>query len=242
MAESTTQPRSRAEPRQLRRMVRLLSTALLAYGVLSLGMAIVGGVAAWRLGEELRTTTAALDQDLASMQRTLEASATALADAAATADELAPTLDLVKGPLASAATTAGAAASTIDTLATTLADFEVLGLQPFGSVAEGLAGTADDLATLASDLESLGTSLPSVGGQLEQTATSLRVLSTELATLADGLGSGRVTAALEAAVDLAIALLWILAAWLAILAAGSLLFGFLLWRMQADSRRHSPAA
>jgi hypothetical protein len=43
-------------------------------------------------------------------------------------------------------------------------------------------------------------------------------------------------------VDLAIALLWILAAWLAVLAAGSLLFGFLLWRMQADARRHPSTA
>lgn len=223
-------------------MVRLLSIALLAYGVVSLVMAIVGGVAASRLGEELRTATSALDQDIAATQRTLEASAAALADAAATAEELAPTLDLVKGPLASAGTTAGAAASTIDALATTLANFEVLGLQPFAGVADDLARTADQLATLAGDLEGLEGSLPSVGTQLEQTAASLRVLSTELSTLAEGLGSGRVTAALEAAVDLAIALLWILAAWLAVLAAGSLLFGFLLWRIQADSRRRPPTA
>lgn len=234
---ATSAPRSPSPPRSrpsgLRRTIRLLAQALLIYGVISLALAIGGGIAAWRLGDELRVSAGALEEDIVSVQQTLEASATALSDVADTAEEFAPTLDLVERPLQSAATTVAAAASTLDGLAGTLAAFQVLGLRPFESVAADIAGTADDLAALANDLEDLSTTLPDVGDQLDRSVASLRELSVQLGTLAEGIASGRVVEALHAAIDLVVALSWILAAWLGLLAVGSLVFGALLWRIQA---------
>jgi hypothetical protein len=220
----------------LRRTIRLLSLALLAYGIVSLALAVGGGVVAWRLGDELRASTATLEEDIDSVQRTLESSAVALSDIADTAEAFAPTLGLVEGPLGSAATTVGAAASTLDALAGTLAAFQVLGLRPFESVAADIADTADGLTSLASDLDDLSATLPDVGDQLDRSVASLRELSIELSTLAEGIGSGRVVDMLQTAVDLVVGLAWILAAWLGLLAAGALLFGSLLWRMQAPRR------
>ncbi len=225
-------PRRSRDP-GLRRTIRLLAQALLVYGVISLALAIGGGIAAWRLGDELRASASALEEDIASVQQTLETSAAALKDVADTAEAFAPTLDLVEGPLQGAATTVGTAATTMDGLAGTLAAFQVFGLRPFESVAADIADTADGLAALADDLGDLSTTLPDVGNQLDRNVASLRELSVELGTLAEGIASGRVVEALHAAIDLVVALSWILAAWLGLLAVGSLVFGLLLWRIQA---------
>ena len=190
-----------------------LAWGLIVYGVLGLllviGGAVVGLDAAGRV-ERLAITAGG----------TLDAAARSTRAAAQSFTSIDSSLSEAGASADAAAVLAREAGATLDSLALAMR-LSVFGAQPLISLADEFATSADQAVDLADQLDS-------VGGSLGETRTDVAVIGVELETLSRELealeGSGD-----ESAPPLRL-MIGLLVAWLAVPAAGAIMFGLALLR------------
>jgi hypothetical protein len=221
-------------PLTLRRGLRRLSSGLIAYGVLGLLLAVVGGFAlAWvggriggiadRTGEQVESIVATLDEtavvlssmgtSATSFSGTLERTPPAVRQTAQTIVNLRTNLTLVQGQLGA---------------------INILGARPLANAANLFGQMAADLEGLDTRLEVIATDLDNNRAALDDNSARLEALGTELDGVADGLRAGVIEESF-ADVQIILTVLSILViAWTALPALGALALGMWIRRLTLD--------
>jgi ABC-type transporter Mla subunit MlaD len=214
----------------LRLGIARLSRGLVVYGVFGIVIAVLG------LGLLLYANTrldAAGDQVEASVEplaATMDRTATALRDAATSAETFGTTLDRTEEAVSAAATTIISVRTNLETLESVLRTVNILGLSPLGPAADAVGGIAGAIQGLDSRLTAIADSLATNRDSLAANASSLDALGDSTAAMAERLRSGVVEDSL-ADVHLAILiLLLVLTVWTAVPAVGALVLGIWLRR------------
>ena len=187
--------------------LRRASSGLLVYGAVGLLVAALGLVALVWVGGRvtmLSERTAAQVEDLA---LTLEASATALADAADTSVSFALTLERTPPTIRQAAQTVANLQGNLRLTAGQLDSIAILGSRPLGQVAALFGQMASDLDGLDTRLGLIASDLEGNKSALLGNADSLRATAVRLDGLAENLRSGFV----EESFDDVVAVLTVLA-------------------------------
>ena len=224
-------------PLTLRRGLRRLSTGLIAYGILGLVLALIGGFAlAWvggrvggiadRTGEQVEAIVATLDEtalvlgsmgtSATSFSGTLERTPPAVRQTAQTVANLRANLILVQGQLAA---------------------INILGARPLADAANLFGQMAVDLEGLDTRLEVIAADLDNNRTALLDNSTKLQALGTELDGLGDGLRGGAIEESLADAQLILAVLSILLVVWTALPAAAALGLGWWLRRETRDPDR-----
>lgn len=203
---------------------RRLGTGLIWFGVAGLVVTII--LAAVWLG--MLVATQDLDERL---EADREALASALASTSDLMDSTASALETTTDAMGNVGVALDDAASLLDRLGTTTADLAdalnvtILGQRPFAGAAENLATIATDLETFAGHADTLATDIEALGPPLTQLAADLRTVEESVGALAVRVDEFGGIERLVGLVRIYAVLSAVLAAWLAVLAAGCIWAG-----------------
>ena len=161
----------------------------------------------------------AVAQPVAQAERVSTTARSAASAAAAAFEGFDSSLAQARTSAASAAALAREASGTVDGLAEAMA-ISILGAQPLLPLQDRFRQSADQLRRLGDDVDQMGGALQVNSGEVRQVSDQLRALSNELAPTGAGTG---IPASLVVDAFLA---------WIALLAASSLIGGVLLIRRQ----------
>lgn len=210
--------------------LRRASTGLLIYGVVGLLVAALGLVGLVWVGGRVTTLSERTAAQVEDLTLTLEASATALDDAASSAVSFAVTLERTPPTIRQAAQTVANLRGNLGLTAGQLDSISILGSRPLGQVAALFGQMASDLDGLDTRLGLIASDLEGNKKALLGNAESLRATAVRLDDLAAGLRGGFVEESFAdvAAVMTVLALALILVT--AVPAIGALTFGWWLRR------------
>lgn len=214
----------------LRRGLRRLSGALIAYGVVGLVVAAFGLAALIAGLGRVDALADRLRDDVGGISTTLERTATVLDDAAASARGFGTTVD-------SSTVALGTAAGDLRAIVPQLRDIEsqagainILGTNPLGSIAGLFGQIAGQLGDLDTQLDGIAANLGTNRAALDTNAASLTALADQTRTLGKGLGGETLPGAVNDLRWLLVALLLIASLGAAVPAAGALAVGLWLRR------------
>ncbi len=167
---------------------RRLSQGLIAYGLVALGVAIIGfGAMVWVNGR-ISTIRADAEASVAQAATTMELAATVLRGASTTAQSFSGTAEQTRQAVSAAVATVAEARSDLSTLEAQLRSVSVLGATP-------LASSADAVGRIAASLDGIESQIPVVADSLRGNRDALAGNAAALSDLADG------TAALAARLE-----------------------------------------
>lgn len=221
-------------------MVRALGAALVAYGAVGLILVAIGGSLATGSLGNVDQIGAIIDSQRQALVRSLDASATFLADARRGSANVQTSLSSTVTSARQSADVGRSLASAMDQLAAASA-VSILGNQPFGGLTAPLADVARHAGALADSLDATAGSLQQNSADLASISTDLSSIEGEVARLrselsaSDGLASTTVASAARA-VDGSRAVLIGLLVWLAMQAILAAIAGVVLWRAAAPAR------
>ena len=215
-----------------------LSTGLIAYGLVGLLVAGVGlGALVWVNGR-IETLGARVSTSVDAIATTLERTAVTLENASTTADSFTGTIDRTVDGVSSAAGTISSVRSSLETLESGLRAVTILGLTPLGAPAEAVGGIANAIEGLDTRLTAIADSLAGNRDALATNAASLARVADSTSAMAERLRSGVIEDSL-ADVQLVVGvILFLMVAWTAVPAVGSLWIG--LW-LRRELRRSTAA-
>ena len=210
--------------------LRAISRLLIGYGAVGLVAAAIG-IAFLIIGlGRVNALGSRVGGDFGGVATVLERTATVLDDAATTARGFGATVDGSTAALSTAAEDIRAIVPRLRDLETQANAVNVLGSQPLaplGGLFGQIAGQLDDLDER---LDTVSTSLGTNRAALDTNASSLADLATETRALADRLGEDTLTAAIDDARWLLVALLVVGSVGAIVPAAGALAAGLWLRR------------
>jgi hypothetical protein len=208
--------------------LRLLSRILIAYGVVALVGAII---AALLLALAFGRVTALADQltsNAGGVSAVLDKTATAIGDAATTADSFSGTIDSGSAAILTATDDIRQIVPRLRDLETSANAVTILGSQPLGRLATLFGEIATYLTDVTSQLDQVSKSLVGNRSSLEANARSLQALSEEVRTLADQLNGDQLAAAIDSIRWLILALLIVATIGAGVPAVGALVTGWWL--------------
>ena len=222
-------------PLDLRAGLDRLSRGLVAYGIVGLVVAAIGvGALVWVSGR-VGSVSAEVKTSVGQLATSMERTATALHDAAATAQSFTGTLDESAKAVASTAATITEVRTDLAVLDGQLRSVNLLGATP-------LASSADAVARITASLEGLDTRLATIAagltvnrGALAANATSLGQLGDSTAAVATRLGSGAIENSVGDVQSVIAVTLLLFAAWSLVPAVGALVLG--VWLRRELERR-----
>ena len=227
---SVTGPSAPPAVPDVRRGLARLSRGLVAYGVIGIVVAVLGLGLLLYANTRLDEAGDRVEASLQPLATTLDRTATALHDAATTAQTFGTTLDRTEEAVSAAAATIISVRTNLETLESVFRAVNILGVSPLGPAADAVGGIANAIEGLDSRLTAIADGLATNGASLAANASSLDSLGDSIATMAERLRSGVVEDSL-ADVHLAILiLLLVLTVWTAVPAVGALVLGVWLRR------------
>ncbi len=194
---------------------RALGTLLVAYGVLGLVLSVAGMVVGFDLATRLERLTGTAGETLQAAARATRAAGDSFASVDASLAES-------QASAGSAATLARDASTTLDALAVAM-EVSILGTQPLEPLGAQFSTSADQAEQLAGTLDTVATSLSDTRTDVASIGTELSILASRLEALGGDVGAGTGAPPLRLLAGL-------LLAWIALQAAGGLLFGVSLLR------------
>jgi hypothetical protein len=217
-------------PAPIRAVLPRLTNGLIAYGIIGLVLALVATVALVYAGGRFTSLGGQVETQAATIADTLDATATALQDASASATSFAVTLERTPPIIQQVADALGQVETSLQGLSTQLAQVDILGRQP-------LAGTAQRVSNMASAIDGLDTRLGLIASDLQgnrdallANSASLAALSQQLTVVADQLRSENLADALADIRTLLVVFGLILLTWIVLPSAGALALGWWLRR------------
>jgi hypothetical protein len=220
-------------PMTLRRGLRRLSTGLIAYGVIGLVLALLGGLALAWVGGRVGGIADRTGEQVEAIVSTLDETALVLASMGTSATSFSGTLERSPPAVRQTAQTVGNLRENLVLVESQLSAINILGARPLANAANLFGQMAADLEGLDTRLEGIAADLDNNRAALQDNATKLRSLGTELDGVADGLRGGVVEESL-ADIQLILAVLSVLlVVWLAFPAAGALGLG---WWIRNETR------
>jgi hypothetical protein len=233
MSESpSAEPAARDEPTAvgLRGGLRRLGAGLIVYGAIGLAIALLGIVALVWVNGRVATLADRIGAEVAELATTIETSAQALDDAAATAGSFAGTLERTPPSIRQAGATVDRVQASMLETQDRLAAVSLLGSQPLASVATRFGEMATSLDGLSARLDDIATDLEGNESSLQRNAASLAVLADRLATQAERLRGGFIEESIDDVGTILMVILALFAAWTAVPAVGALGLGVWLRR------------
>jgi hypothetical protein len=223
-------------PRQLtlRRGLRRLSSGLIAYGVLGLVLAVVGGFALLWVGGRIGGIADRTGKQVDSVVATLDQTAIVLSSMGASATSFSGTLERTPPAVRQTAQTIVNLRSNLTLVQGQLGAINILGARPLADAANLFGQMAADLEGLDTRLEGIATDLDNNRAALVDNSARLAALGTELEGVADGLRGGVIKDSF-ADVQLILSVLSILViAWTGLPALGALALGMWIRRLTRD--------
>jgi len=230
--EPPREPARPAGPRpvSLRHGLRRLSTGLLLYGAVGLGVAVIGLMALLYVGGRLGALNDRVEVQVESLIETLDRTATVLDDAGSSALSFAVTLERTPPTVRQAAQTVSTLQGTMRSIEGQLGAISILGQQPLGNVAGLFGQMATDLEGLDTRLELIADDLSTNRDRLLANAASLDALGEQVATVAERLRSGGIEESFADVTSVVTLLALLLSVWTAVPAVGALALGWWLRR------------
>ncbi|HYH93149.1 MAG TPA: hypothetical protein VD763_08325 [Candidatus Saccharimonadales bacterium] len=214
----------------LRHGLRRLSTGLLIYGAVGLGVAVIGLMALLYVGGRLGALNDRVEVQVESLIETLDRTATVLDDAGSSALSFAVTLERTPPTVRQAAQTVSTLQGTMRSIEGQLGAISILGQQPLGNVAGLFGQMATDLEGLDTRLELIADDLSTNRDRLLANAASLDALGEQVATVAERLRSGGIEESFADVTSVVTLLALLLSVWTAVPAVGALALGWWLRR------------
>ena len=199
--------------------VREIGIALVGIGAVGLVAVIVAFIVIGAILSRLEAVSEAAAGPLESTARTVS-------DAAEAFDGFSASLGEAQQSAASAAAIADQASETLDNVADAMS-IQIFGTQPLLQAAEGFRQSSAQLASLGDDLEEMGDALGANIGDVEQAATNLREVRNEMNGL---LTAFETQDGSDGGIGLARIGIYLLLAWLGVVAVGCAALGALILR------------
>lgn len=217
-------------PGPLRAVLRRLGSGLIAYGVIGLVLALVVLIAVvWAWGR-LAAVGGQVETQIAAVVETLDRTSVALADAGISATSFSGTMERTPPVVRQTAQAIADVRTDLRSAESQLSQFEILGRQPLGGVADSFGRMAANLDGLDERLDLIATDLESNRTALVANATSLSALGARLGLVADDLRGGVVEEGFADLRSSATVLAVVLLVWMTMPAAGALWLGWWLRR------------
>lgn len=217
-------------PGPLRAVLRRLGSGLIAYGVIGLVLALVVLIAAVWAGGRLAAVGGQVETQIAAVVETLDRTSVALADAGISATSFSGTMERTPPVVRQTAQAIADVRTDLRSAESQLSQFEILGRQPLGGVADSFGRMAANLDGLDERLDLIATDLESNRTALVANATSLSALGARLGLVADDLRGGVVEEGFADLRSSATVLAAVLLVWMTMPAAGALWLGWWLRR------------
>jgi hypothetical protein len=216
---------------------RRLTTALLAYGIVGLILAVAGLIALAWVGGRVAGVTDRVQTQVGDVIDVLDRTSQALRDAASSATSFSATLERTPPAVRQTAQAIADLRGNLRAIEDQFGRIDILGSRPLGNV-------AGQFGQMATDLDGLDTRLGTIAADLEGNRDALHTNSTSLTALADRLAG--VAADARGSVDdngvgdlpvIIVVLGMLLVGWTAVPSVGALWFG--LWLRRRDGKRAS---
>lgn len=217
-------------PGPLRAVLRRLGSGLIAYGVIGLVLALVVLIAVVWAGGRLAAVGGQVETQIAAVVETLDRTSVALADAGISATSFSGTMERTPPVVRQTAQAIADVRTDLRSAESQLSQFEILGRQPLGGVADSFGRMAANLDGLDERLDLIATDLESNRTALVANATSLSALGARLGLVADDLRGGVVEEGFADLRSSATVLAAVLLVWMTMPAAGALWLGWWLRR------------
>jgi hypothetical protein len=221
-------------PLGLRGGLRRLSTFLIAYGVIGLLVAVVGLVGLVGISGRIGTAAERGSATIAELTVAMDRTATALADAGATAGSFATTIETSSSALSQAAATIRNVEPQLRDLETQFRSINILGAQPLSRAADLMGQIATDIAGLDQRIDGIASALLDNQAALLKNADSLGALGESMSALSARIKTGIIQESLADQQAVVTVLILVLVMWTAVPAIGALGFG---WWLRAELRR-----
>lgn len=174
----------------VRAELRLLGRALVAYGLIGIGLGLVGLVLAVGLVARLGSATGTLVPRLDALGTSLRSVATAMEDGAASSRVAASTIETTTPSIRGLAGTVDATVPTLRGMGGTLEGFDVFGARPLAAAGGRFTELADDLRNLGPQLRGLADGLAPNAATLRRTSDSMARVADELRAAGGIVGGG----------------------------------------------------
>ena len=217
-------------PGPLRAVLRRLATGLIAYGVIGLVLAVAALIAIVWAGGRITAVGGRVETQVAAVVETLDRTSVALADAGTSATSISGTMERTPPVVRQTAQAIADVRTDLRSAESQFSQFEILGRQPLGGVADSFGRMAANLDGLDERLSLIATDLESNRTALVANATSLSALGARLGLVADDLRGGVVEEGFADLRSTATVLASVLLVWMTIPAAGALWLGSWLRR------------
>ena len=217
-------------PGSLRAVLRRLATGLIAYGVIGLVLAVVALMAVVWAGGRITAVGGRVETQIAAVVETLDRTSVALADAGTSATSFSGTMERTPPVVRQTAQAIADVRTDLRSAEGQLSQFEILGRQPLGGVADSFGRMAANLDGLDERLGLIAADLESNRSALVANATSLSALGARLGLVADDLRGGVVEEGFADLRSSATVLASVLLVWMTIPAGSALWLGWWLRR------------
>ena len=177
-------------PGSLRAVLRRLATGLIAYGVIGLVLAVVALMAVVWAGGRITAVGGRVETQIAAVVETLDRTSVALTDAGTSATSFSGTMERTPPVVRQTAQAIADVRTDLRSAESQLSQFEILGRQPLGGVADSFGRMAANLDGLDERLGLIAADLESNRSALVANATSLSALGARLGLVADDLRGG----------------------------------------------------
>ncbi|MDP9484073.1 MAG: hypothetical protein M3P84_12730 [Chloroflexota bacterium] len=221
-------PASRSSPGSLRAGLRRLATGLIAYGIAGVVLAVLAGIALGWAGGRLGSVGGRVETQVAGIVATLDRTSAALRDAGSSATSFSGTMERTPPVVRQTAQTIADLRTDLLAVEQQLAQVQILGSRPLGTVADGFGRMAANLEGLDVQLEVIAADLDSNRTALVTNAASLTLLGESIGLMADDLEGGVVEDGLADLRASIMVLAVVLIVWIAIPAIGALWLGWWL--------------
>ncbi len=199
--------------------VREIGIALVALGAIGIASVIVAFIVVGGLVARLQAVSDAAAGPLESTARTL-------ADASDAFDRFATSLEQARQSSEDAAALVAGTGETLSTLADTMS-IQIFGTQPLLPAAEGFRNASDQLAGLSGDLESMSDALGANIEDVERASLNLRLVRNDMDSL---IAAFETDDGSDGGIGIASLGIYVLLAWLGLMALGCLAMGVLILR------------
>lgn len=215
--------------------LRRLATGLIAYGLIGVVVAAVGGVAFLGTIGRVSALSDRISGDVAGLGSVLERTSTALDDASRTASSFATTVERSGPTIDQAASSIRRIVPQLDQIRTQADAIDIFGTRPLAPLAGLFGQIATELSGLDGQLSQVASSLVANQGALVTNAGSLGVLATEVNALRARLATAQLSQGLDDARWLVLVVLALFVVWAAVPAVGALALGLWLRRLLKGS-------
>jgi hypothetical protein len=211
-------------------VLRRLAIGLIAYGVIGLVLAVVALMAVVWAGGRIAAVGGRVETQIAAVVETLDRTSVALADAGTSATSFSGTMERTPPVVRQTAQAIADVRTDLRSAESQFSQFEILGRQPLGGVADSFGRMAANLDGLDERLGLIATDLENNRTALVANATSLSALGARLGLVADDLRGGVVEEGFADLRSSATVLALVLLVWMTIPAGGALWLGWWLRR------------